>query len=129
MQQEVIVYFNGSFMEKVNGAHARADSFLRFLLRHFERVIVYSFRNHPTCPWTDDLVQRFAMEYPRARLVLEDRSAGLVAMTRLKNTLTVFLPSLARQLIRLSLPGPPPPYPSLFNHHPAPPLIIHYVHL
>jgi hypothetical protein len=91
--QEVIIYFNGTFMEKLNGAHARMDSFLRFLLRHFERVIVYSFRNHPTCPWTDDLVKRFAAEYPRARLVLEQRTGWLFAMTRLKNTLTVFLPS------------------------------------
>jgi hypothetical protein len=37
--QDVIVYFNGTFMQKLNGAHARMDSFLRFLLRHFERVI------------------------------------------------------------------------------------------
>src|SRR5258707_13687333 len=109
MPQEVIVYFNGTFMEKLNGAHARADSFLRFLLRDFERVIVYSFRNHPTCPWTDDLVQRFVMEYPRARLVLDDPSAGLVAMTRSKNTLPVFLPSLSGQLIRPSLPAAAPP--------------------
>jgi len=127
MAQEVIVYFNGTFMEKLNGAHTRADSFLRFLLRHFERVIVYSFRNHPTCPWTDDLVQRFAVEYPRARLVLEHRSPGLIAMTRLKNTLTVFLPSLARQLIRLSLPGATPAYASLLNEHPGAALIINYV--
>jgi glycosyltransferase involved in cell wall biosynthesis len=125
--QEVIVYFNGTFMEKVNGAHARMDSFLRFLLRHFERVIVYSFRNHPTCPWTDELVQRFAVEYPRARLVLEERTAGLVAMTRLKNTLAMFLPSLARQIIRISLPSAAPAYALLRKEHPGAALIINYV--
>src|SRR5215475_4802694 len=98
--QEVIVYFNGTFMERLNGAHARMDSFLRFLLRNFERVIVYSFRNHPTCPWTDELAKRFAAEYPRAQLVLEERRPQLIAMTRLKNTLAMFLPSLGRQIIR-----------------------------
>ena len=124
---EVIVYFNGTFMQRLNGAHARMDSFLRFLLRHFERVIVYSFRNHPTCPWTDDLVKRFAVEYPRARLVLEPRTALLVAMTRLKNTLTVFLPSFARQIIRMSLPGAAPVYATLLKEHPGAALIINYV--
>jgi glycosyltransferase involved in cell wall biosynthesis len=125
--QEVIVYFNGTFMERLNGAHARMESFLRFLLRHFERVMVYSFRNHPTCPWTDELVQRFAAEYPRAELVLEDRSPRLVAMTRLKNTLAMFLPSLARQIVRLSLPGAAPVYASLMEKHPNAALIINYV--
>ena len=125
--KDVIVYFNGTFMERLNGAHARMDSFLRFLLRHFERVIVYSFRNHPTCPWTDELVQRFAAEYPRARLILEERTAGLVAMTRLKNTLAMFLPSWARQIIKISLPGAAPAYASLMKEHPGAVLIINYV--
>ena len=125
--QDVIFYFNGTFMQRLNGAHARADSFLRFLLRHFQRVIVYSFRNHPTCPWTNDLVQRFAAEYPRAQLILEDRTAALVAMTRLKNTLAMFLPSLARQIIRISLPGAAPAYASLLKEHPSAALIINYV--
>src|SRR5258707_3733456 len=48
-------------------------------------------------------------------------------MTRLKNTLTVFRPALARQLIRLSLPGAAPAYASLLNEHPGTPLIINYV--
>src|SRR6201982_1358075 len=125
--KEVIVYFNGTFMERLNGAHVRMDSFLRFLLRHFERLIVYSFRNHPTCPWTKELVQRFAAEYPRAQLVLEERTPRLVAMTRLKNTLAMFLPSLARQIIRLSLPGAAPAYASLMKEHPNAALIINYV--
>jgi glycosyltransferase involved in cell wall biosynthesis len=125
--QEVIVYFNGTFMEKLNGAHARMDSFLRFLLRHFKRVIVYSFRNHPTCPWTDELVQRFAAEYPRARLVLEERTPRLVGMTRLKNTLAMLLPSLARQIIRISLPGAAPAYALLMKEHPGAALVINYV--
>jgi glycosyltransferase involved in cell wall biosynthesis len=125
--QDVIVYFNGTFMERLNGAHARMDSFLRFLLRHFERVIVYSFRNHPTCPWTDELVQRFATEYPRAQLILEERTARLVAMTRLKNTLAMLLPSLARQIIRISLPGAAPVYASLVKEHPDAALIVNYV--
>jgi glycosyltransferase involved in cell wall biosynthesis len=125
--QDVIVYFNGTFMERLNGAHARMDSFLRFLLRHFERVIIYSFRNHPTCPWTYELVQRFAAEYPRAQLVLEERTPRLVAMTRLKNTLAMFLPSLVRQIIRLSLPGATPAYASLMKEHPNAALIINYV--
>jgi glycosyltransferase involved in cell wall biosynthesis len=125
--RDVIVYFNGTFMERLNGAHARMDSFLRFLLRHFERVVVYSFRNHPTCPWTDELVQRFAAEYPQAQLVLEERTPRLVAMTRLKNTLAMFFPSLVRQIIRLSLPGAAPAYASLMQEHPAAALIINYV--
>jgi glycosyltransferase involved in cell wall biosynthesis len=125
--QDVIIYFNGTFMERLNGAHARMDSFLRFLLRHFERVVVYSFRNHPTCPWTDELVQRFATEYPRAQLVLEERTPRLVAMTRLKNTLSMFLPSFARQIVRLSLPGAAPAYAALMKEHPGAALIINYV--
>ena len=127
LSQDVIVYFNGTFMQRSNGAHARADSCLQFLLRHFERVIVYSFRNHPTCPWTDNLVQRFAAEYPRARLVLEQRSPCLIAMTRLKNILTAFMPSLARQAVRLGLPGAAPAYASLLNEHPRAVLIVNYV--
>jgi glycosyltransferase involved in cell wall biosynthesis len=111
----------------LNGAHARMDSFLRFLLRHFERVIVYSFRNHPTCPWTDELVQRFSAEYPRARLVLEERTPRLVGMTRLKNTLAMLLPSRARQIIRISLPGAAPAYALLMKEHPRAALIINYV--
>jgi glycosyltransferase involved in cell wall biosynthesis len=127
LSRDVIVYFNGTFMQRSNGAHARADSCLQFLLRHFERVIVYSFRNHPTCPWTDNLVQRFAAEYPRARLILEQRSPCLIAMTRLKNILTAFMPSLARQAVRLGLPGAAPAYASLLNEHPRAVLIVNYV--
>src|SRR5258707_2938446 len=127
LSRDVIIYFNGTFMKRSTGAHARADSFLQFLLRHFERVIVYSFRNHPTCPWTHDLALRVAAGYPRARLVLEERSPCLVAMTRLKNILTAFMPSLARQIVRLRLPGAAPAYASLLNEHPKAVLIVYYV--
>jgi glycosyltransferase involved in cell wall biosynthesis len=127
LSRNVILYFNGTFMQRSNGAHARADSCLQFLLRHFERVTVYSYRNHPTCPWTDNLVQRFAAEYPRARLVLEQRSPSLIAMTRLKNILTAFMPSLARRVVRLGLPGAAPAYASLLKEHPSAVLIVNYV--
>ena len=125
--QVVIFYFNGTFMQRSNGAHSRAEACLNFLLGHFERVIVYSFRNHPTCPWTDELSRRFAQQYPRAELVLDERPRGLVAMTRLKNVAAALAPGWAARILALRLPGMAPGYAALLRRYPSSLLIVSYV--
>ena len=80
-----IFYFNGTFLERTNGAHLRAASLIFFLQQRFERVILYSYANHPTCPWSDGLIEKFKVMYPSVPLILED-STGLIRIaTRLKN--------------------------------------------
>ena len=63
-----IFYFNGTFLERTNGAHLRAASLIFFLQQRFERVILYSYANHPTCPWSDGLIQKFKVMYPSVPL-------------------------------------------------------------
>ena len=123
---DVIVYFDGTFMQRVNGAHARAETLLRFLTEHFDNVVLYSFHDHPTCPWTDAHIAAFAADHPDVRLVLERRSRALLLVTRLKTMMMAIEPRLARRMTALTLPGATPAYAALLREHPAAPLIANY---
>lgn len=122
----VIFYFNGTFLRRENGAHARASSFVDFLIRTFDRVIVYSYLNHPTCPWSHHLIESFKALYPTASLVLDESTQPMKVLTRFKNFAIALFPSMTRLILALRAPGAAPNYRHLIKTEPGALLVINY---
>lgn len=106
----IIFFFNGSFVNREDGAQWRACSALRFLIREGFDVAVYSYRNYAVRPWEDADVARFAAEFPQAKLHLEDQSRAMKLVAKAKKFASGLFPGLTPWLLRLSLPGLTPVY-------------------
>jgi len=122
-----LFYFNGTFLERSNGAHARAASFLAFLQQRYERVILYSYRNHPTCPWRDELIEQFKTSYPSIPLVLDESTRLTRLLTRLKNLLVALLPAHTSAILRMRLATAASQYRHLLSTQPDLVLFVNYV--
>lgn len=122
----IILYFNGTFVNRTNGAHVRMSALLRFLLAGPDPVIVYSYADHPDCPWGAAEIARFAHDFPKARLVLDRRPAWLVLATKAKKWLSGAVPGWAPWLLALRLPGATPGYERLCHGFPDARLIVNY---
>jgi hypothetical protein len=122
-----LFYFNGTFLERSNGAHARAASFLAFLQQRYERVILYSYRNHPTCPWRDELIEQFKTSYPSIPLVLDESTRLTRLLTRLKNLLVALLPAHTSAILRMRLATAASQYRRLLSTQPDLVLFVNYV--
>jgi len=122
----IIIYFNGTFVRRENGAHSRVAELIRFALDQSEQVILYSYANHWSCPWGSEEINRFRREFPRVRLFLDRRSPALSFLTRLKAWLVSAWPQLADWVINLSIPGLTPRYDELCAITDNPLLIVNY---
>lgn len=122
-QTGIVVYFNGTFLNLENGAHARMYDQLKWLSARFSDIALYSYSNHPDCPWTEKEETKFRVDFPHVRLVLEHRPAGLRYATRLKNALLTLAPDLFRQIFHWRVPGTPL-YRSLTRSNPV--LFVNY---
>lgn len=123
-QAGIVVYFNGTFLNLENGAHARMYDQLKWLSNRFADIVLYSYSNHPDCPWGEKEESKFHAEFPDVRLVLEHRPAGLKYATRLKNALLTLAPGLFKNIFRWRVPGTPL-YRSLIHNNPV--LFVNYV--
>ncbi|MCK0195795.1 glycosyltransferase [Ancylobacter sp. 6x-1] len=109
-RNKIAVYFYGAFSPEADGCHARVCSLLDRLVLSFPRVVVYSYDNHPDFPWKERNIQAFHQRWPGVELVLEHYSGRLKLATRVKNLLISFFPGMARNLVKLSLPGASPKF-------------------
>lgn len=121
-----MLYFNGTFVHHQNGAHARVAALLRFLVDCGCRVVVYSFADHPDCPWGETEVALFSSTFPTVRLVLEQRPKPLRYWIRTKKLLTSIAPSLTPILLSLNLPGATPNYDRLKTELPGALYFVNY---
>jgi hypothetical protein len=122
----IILFFNGTFVHRRNGAHARVSALLRFLAGHGCRVIVYSYADHPDCPWTAEEEARFARDYPGMELVLDRRPSLLRLATRAKRLLGGVLPALTPRLMRAGMPGATPAFAALRAREPEAVYLVNY---
>src|SRR5262245_11301811 len=122
-----LFYFNGTFLEQSNGAHARAVSFLAFLRRHYQHVIFYSYRNHATCPWRDELVEQFKSTYPDVPLIMDESTRLTRLLTRLKNLLVTLFPTRTSSILRFNIPAAARKYRRLINTQPDLVVFANYV--
>jgi glycosyltransferase involved in cell wall biosynthesis len=111
-----------------NGAHARTAELLDFLGNTFERVVLYSYRDHPSCPWTAAAERTFRERYPAVELVLEDRAQGLTALSRFRNAVLQLAPRLSTQATRWCSTALAPRYRALLDSLTSPcVLFVSYV--
>lgn len=122
----LIVYYNGTFINLQNGAHARMYNQLCWAVENFPKVTLYSFKNHPDCPWGDAEIARFRAAFPEVELVLEERNARLNWATKIKNACLALTPHLAKRIISWRVKGATPRYEALLAKGPCT-LLIHYV--
>ena len=106
--KQVVVYYNGTFIYSRNGAHARMTSLLQYLVKAGYSITLFSFRNHPTEPWTIAAEAAFKAAFPTVQLVLDTRTATLRCLTYIKNALTSFFPAESAPYYRLALPRSEP---------------------
>jgi glycosyltransferase involved in cell wall biosynthesis len=124
--RELIVYFNGTFVNNRNGAHFRMASLLNFLLGHGCKVTVYSYSNHFECPWNEAEIERFKQQFPTASLVLDQRSSALRYWGKIRKKLSGVLPGLIPWLTRLHLPHLTPNFDLLGKKFPNALYIVNY---
>jgi glycosyltransferase involved in cell wall biosynthesis len=122
----IIVYFNGTFIHRQNGAHNRVSDLLDFLLDCGCQVVLYSFSNHFDCPWGDAEIAAFAREYPAVRLVLDRRSRLLVYWTKVRKLISGAAPSLTPMLVKMRLPCVSPHYERLTKELPNALYVVNY---
>lgn len=109
----LIAYFNGTFVNIENGAHARMADQLRWAMGNFPQVILYSFSDHPACPWRAADIARFHKDYPGVELVLDRRSARLERATRIKNAALTLAPDHLASVLSWHVRGATPGYDAL----------------
>jgi glycosyltransferase involved in cell wall biosynthesis len=122
----LVVYFNGTFVHRLNGAHARVWEQLAWACGRFRRVVLFSFSDHPDCPWGDREVAIFRRSFPDVELVLEPRSRRLRALTRLKNAALALAPDAVEVIARLRIDGASPAYDRLVRDE-QPVFLVNYV--
>lgn len=99
-ERVAILFFNGTFVFQENGAHARTAELLEFLSKTFERVVLYSYRAHPSCPWTAAAERAFGERYPAVELVLEERAPALSVLSRCRNAVLQLAPRFSATATR-----------------------------
>lgn len=107
-RDHVTAFYYGTFLPAANGSHARVVPMLDRLAAEFERVILYTYANHPQCPWDHASEAAFRARWPRIELVIEPYTSKLRYATRAKNLLISLFPGLANRLIRFAVPGGSP---------------------
>jgi glycosyltransferase involved in cell wall biosynthesis len=109
-RQGLAIFYYGSFYPTSNGSHVRMTSMLDRLSSEFRDVTLYSYGNHPSCPWDARTEAAFRSRWPDVNLVIESHTAALRAFTRVKNLLVSLFPELASQVLRMGLPGSTPKF-------------------
>ncbi len=122
----IILYFNGTFVHRLNGAHVRVSNLLNFLLTCGYRVILYSYADHVDCPWGEKEIALFHETFPNVELILDRRPRYFNLWKRAKKMLSGMVPSLTNTLIRTRLPGATPNYARLTANEPDAVLIVNY---
>src|SRR5258707_14492744 len=122
----IILYFNGTFVHRLNGAHVRVSNLLEFLLTCGYRVILYSYADHSDCPWGLNEIALFHEMFPNVELILDRRPSHFNLWKRAKKMLSGLFPSLSNALIRTRLPGATPNYARLTANEPNAVLIVNY---
>lgn len=128
MSNSILIYFNGTFVNRQNGAHSRVADLIRFSTSFGRQVIVYSYYEHPTCPWRPEDIKRFHVDNPGVELVLDHRSRLFSVITKLKMRLIALMPHLAPRLLSLKMRGLTPEYNRIQVKHPEIKMIINYAH-
>jgi glycosyltransferase involved in cell wall biosynthesis len=100
-----------------NGLHARVAESLRFMVESFDQVIIYSFRDHASDPWTPEDIAKLKEMFPSIRLVLDDGRRARIA-TRFKNVGLKLLPQFAQTFLRWHMPSATPNYDALLKNVP-----------
>lgn len=126
MDRTAIIYYHGTFVHRQNGAHARVAELIQFVQASGWRTIVYSYREHPSCPWDEPAIARFAADFPGVELVLDRRGRRLRLAERAKQRLIALFPRLATRLIARRIPGATPHYDRLCARYPAAALLVNY---
>ncbi len=122
----LVLYFNGSFVGRCNGAHVRMWDQLIWFSRHFESVAMYSFADHPDYPWRPCDVAEFKAKFPTVELVLDTRSWSLRLARRLKNVAMTLAPLVGRHILQWRIAGATPGYAALLRRDPQI-FIVNYV--
>ena len=123
-----ILFYWGNFQDGQNGSQRRVSDLLRFLEATFSDVVVYSYENHPSRPWTDAARSAFAAAHPEVRLELDQETPALAVLRRFKKLLILLLPlRFAGALLRLSVDPLTPNYARLKREAGASVTIVNYI--
>lgn len=104
----ITVFYYGAFLPIANGGNARFVPMLDRFVAEFDKVTLYSYKNHPDYSWTKTTEEDFRARWPQIDLILERYSSKLRLVTRVKNLLITLFPHLAERLIRVGVPGETP---------------------
>jgi hypothetical protein len=104
IQRPVLVYFPGSVVLSTSGSQSRANWLLKILTSYCDDLTLYSYSDGPWWEWTPQAVQQFKAEFPKVRLLLDERNFVLKQVTSLKNLLIPMFPSQLRRILNVRVP-------------------------
>jgi glycosyltransferase involved in cell wall biosynthesis len=107
--RRLVVFINGDFTTRENGAQVRLAELVAFA-SGFGNLAVYSYYEHPSHPWSEAGIARFAEQFPDVALILEHAGRDVRLLSRLKNFALAVAPSLAPRIVRWSVKGATPLY-------------------
>jgi glycosyltransferase involved in cell wall biosynthesis len=111
----LVIFYYGTFIPSANGSHFRITSMLDRLSPEFTNLTLYSYENHPNCPWTSSSEEAFRKRWPGVELVIERHTKTLRYITRAKNLLASLFPAAASRFLRISLANATPKLEALRN--------------
>jgi len=123
----LVIFIDGAFTRPENGSHVRFLDLVTFAADRFASVTLYSFKDHPTYPWTDTAVAEFAARFPGVNLIVEPRGRAVRLLTKVKNAVIALFPSLARHVLRWKAPGATPAYERLLQSPGGVVLVLNFV--
>jgi glycosyltransferase involved in cell wall biosynthesis len=124
-KSSVVIFVDGDFTAPSSGSHVRFAEALHWAISVAESVTIYSYRQHPTQPWTEAAQSRFLAKFPDASLVLEEEPVGLKVLTTLRNMLLMLAPWAARWLLSRSILHSNPSLRTLLAN-PRTKLLVHF---
>ena len=122
----LVIFIQGDFTKPTSGSHVRFCEFVEFATRTYSKVVVYSYEDHSTAPWTADAQLRFRRRFPKAALVLERPGAIVRLFGKIKGLALLMVPGLAARILSWRLPGQTPRWDAL-QSHPRSRFIVHFV--
>ncbi len=110
---KIVIFYFGTFLPTANGSHVRFASMLDRLASEFQNLTLYTYQDHPDCPWDLHSEAAFRDRWPGVELIIESYTSKLRYSTRVKNLLISLFPDWADRLIRIALPGASPKFDTL----------------
>ncbi|MCB8875651.1 glycosyltransferase [Acidisoma silvae] len=110
---DIVVFFPGSILPEMDGAHARVVDLMDRLADEPKSVALYSFSGGQQHSWTPERRSLFAARWPNIDLITESRPKSVKYLSYAKKLLLGLFPFKAKKILSLKIGGATPEWQAL----------------